>query len=77
MEELGFSVECGECERLLEEYRRLAREYLEMMRRRKLALLQPGWSVLAEIDSGLRAEQERRALAKRALLEHDVIHRAD
>lgn len=77
MEGPGFSgMDCRECERLLEAYTRLAREYLDMMRRRKTALLERGWAALMEIDSGLAAENERRANAKQALLDHDSIHRA-
>lgn len=77
MEGPGFGgMQCRECERLLDAYTRLAREYLDLMRRRKRALLERGWASLTEIDSGLEAENERRAHAKQALLEHDSTHRA-
>jgi hypothetical protein len=68
-------IECGECERLLAVYTHMTRAYLELMRRRKTALLERGWTALSAIDSTLAAEQERRSLAKQALLSHDLIHR--
>jgi hypothetical protein len=69
------SLECRECEKLLDAYTRMAREYLELMRRRKAALLERGWTALMEIDSRLPAEKERRANARQALLDHDLMHR--
>lgn len=76
MKRPGFpGLECGECERLLAVYTHMTREYLNLMRRRKTALLERGWTALSEIDSILASERERRASAKKALLNHDHAHR--
>jgi hypothetical protein len=69
-------MDCSECDRLLEVYTRMTREYLDLMRRRSALFRERGPAALQEIDSLLQAESEHRALAKRDLLQHDLIHRA-
>jgi hypothetical protein len=68
-------MECSECDRLLEAYTRMTRDYLDLMRRRSALFLECGQAALQEIDSQLQAESEHRAFAKRELLQHDLIHR--
>jgi hypothetical protein len=72
----GFSsLECRECARLLEAYTRKTREYLDLMRRRRAAILEHQEGAIEEIHSQLQVEREQRASAKRDLLDHRNAHR--
>jgi hypothetical protein len=68
-------MDCRECDRLLEEYTSLTREYLNLIRLRCALFQERGQEALREIDSRLQAESEHRAFAKRNLLQHDRAHR--
>jgi hypothetical protein len=73
---VSILMDCSECNRLLEAYTRMTREYLDLMRLRSAVFHEYGQSALQEIDSQLQAESKHRAFAKRDLLQHDQIHRA-
>ena len=70
-------MDCPECDRLWRTYAFATRQHLDIIREHEEAIRSDDMERLRSVEEALRGAEEWRTLARKAVLEHDALHRKE